>query len=220
MEIGKVQKMMNLNAKALKNIEDEIEKFESKVDFEFIPVISSQSSYTEHTPWSLSLIFILLFSTVLKVCFDNFFYNSWYDQTFFYLAAVALAIVLSRFLSRSDRIQRWLISKKERARQVHEKAQMIFFTRRFDEIKSRNALLVYISVMEHRIEIIPDPQVKMEGLNAMTSQSVAILRDAFKKKHYEQGFISLIQYLQSQLLEKFPRQNKGENVVSNKLIFY
>lgn len=210
---------MNLDQTQLKNIENEIEKFESQVDFEFIPVVAQQSCSTEHVPWVLSLVFILSFISILQVIFEYFFYNVWYDRTLSYVGVVILAIVLSRFLSQYGFVQRLFISEKERCRQVHEKAQSIFFMRRLSEVKSKNALLVFVSIMERRIEILPDPRVQMNGLNEMTNHAVNLLRTAFKEQNYEQGFTAVIQYIQGQLREKFPRQAPGENLVSNKLIW-
>lgn len=202
------------------NIENEIEKFESKVDFEFIPVISPQSSYIEHVPWMLTLIFILLFSVFAEIIAKIFFYDSWYDKSVSAICILVISIGLSRFLSRFDAVRRLFISQNEKYRQVQEQAEKIFFLQRLGEIKSNNALLVYISVMERRIVILPDPKIKMAGLNEMTTHSVNLLKAAFKNKKYEEGLITVIHYLQNHLEKDFPRHKKAENLVSNKLIWW
>lgn len=209
--------LKHLNAQ---KIEQEIEKFESQVDFEFIPVIAKRSSYVDHIPWALSLLLILVFITIGQLILNHFLYNAWYDQTFFYIAAIIISIILSRVLSRLEIVQRLFITEKERQRQVHEKAQMIFFNQRLSHIQSRNALLVFISIMERRIEIIPDPNIQLSNIGAMTQELLKLLQDEFKEQKYEQGFIEVIQYMQSQLKNEFPRKNSGENVVSNKLIWW
>lgn len=173
---------MKINKKDLEQIEKEIENFENQVDFELIPVIADQSSYTEHVPWILSLIFILLSVTALELGLDHFFYNSWYDQTLFYVCSIIISIGASNLLSRLQVIRRLFITEKERNRQVHEKAQMIFFKKRLGDIKSQNALLLYISEMEHRIEIIPDSQHTIEGLDEISKQAIGLLGSAFKKR--------------------------------------
>lgn len=211
--------MIKLSEISLKNIENEIEKFESQVDFEFIPVIAQKSSSTEHVPWILSLVFILFFIGILNIAFEHFLYDAWYDKTFFYLVAVALSIVLSRILSRFNFIQRQFISEHERQNQAHQRAQSVFFTQRLNEIKSQNALLVFVSIMERRIEILPDPRIKMTNVRQMTDHAVGLLKAAFKDQKYEQGFIEVIHYMQQQLHEKFPRTEPEENQVSNKLIW-
>lgn len=211
---------MKILSKELVQVEKEIESFEKQVDFELIPVIAEESSYTEHVSWILSLILILFSVTGLELGLDHFLYDSWYDHTLFYVCSIIISIGASRLLSRRQFIKRLFITEKERNRQVHEKAQVIFFKKRLGDIKSQNALLVYISEMEHRIEIIPDSQHTIEGLDKITQQAVELLTSAFKKRLYAEGLITVTQYLKEKLQTQFPRQGACENVVPNKLIHW
>jgi putative membrane protein len=201
-------------------IEAEIEKFESKVDFEFIPVITEQSSYTEHVGWGLSLILSILFISLIEVVFALFFHDSWSEKSIYFVLAVSLAIILTRFLSRMDAVKRLFISKAEKHRQVHEKAHLVFSTKRLQDIKSNNALLLFVSIMEKHIVLLPDPRIKVQNMKQIDDELLAILQKKFKQHEYENGIIQAIQCIQGHLQDKFPRQGAVENTVPNKLVWW
>jgi putative membrane protein len=168
----------------------------------------------------LSLILILVLYIASEVITKIFFHDSWHDKSIGVICVLIISVALSRFLSRFDFVKRLFISKYEKDRQVQEQAEKIFFLQRLGEIKSKNALLLYISVMEHRIVILPDPNIKMADIGKLTAHSVSLLKTAFKNKEYEEGLISMIHYLQTSLEKDFPRLEKAENLVSNKLIWW
>ena len=198
---------------------DAITDFESQVDFEFVPVITPRSSYTEHVQWILSLIFLLVFLG----CIDAVFYNSWGDKTYYYLAAPFVSVILGTLLDKSDLVDRFFISRKERQRQVLEKAQRIFFLNQLDRVKSRNSLLLFISVLEKQIVLLPDPHIEklsLEQTHALSQKALQILQQNFRSKNYEDGLIETIKMLKNELHAHFPRQANSENNVANKLIWW
>lgn len=198
-------------------IESAIADFEANVDFELVPVLCERSSYVEHITWFISLILVVLFIGLI----DYFLQNSWASRTVYYLVAVLLAVVLGHIIDKSDMIDRFFISKHERQRQVFEKAQRIFFLKRLNETKSHHALLLYVSIMERQIVILPDPLMKLEGLSILQEKLLAIVQTNFAKKKFEEGFLEAIQYLKMELAPRFPQTRKDhENQLSNKLIWW
>jgi len=208
---------MSLKKMNFEKIEKAIDEFESKVDFELVPVISERSSYVEHIAWIISLILLIVFIGLI----DFWFQDSWASRTWYYLLAPVVAIVLGHLLDKSDYIDRFFITKKERDRQVLEKAQRIFFLKRLDQTKSHHALLLYVSILERKIVILPDPKMKLENLDQLQTKLLQVVQIAFKLGKYEQGFLDAIQFLEQQLKAKFPQTNaQHENQFSNKLIWW
>ncbi len=198
-------------------IETAIADFENSVDFELVPVISERSSYIEHITWILSLVLTAVFISIL----DYYLQNSWSSRTVYYLAAVTIAVILGHYIDKSDIVDRFFISKRERQRQVLEKAQRIFFLKRLHETRSHHALLLYVSIMERQIVILPDPSMKLEGLTLLQEKLLKIVQTGFKSGQYEKGFLDAIQFLKTELALKFPQTNKDHtNLVSNKLIWW
>jgi uncharacterized membrane protein len=202
-----------------KKIAEAISDFESAVDFEFVPVICENSSYVEHIQWMISLILLLLFVGFI----DGVFYDSWGSKTYYYLAAPILAIILGTILDKSDIVDRFFISKPERIRQAFEKAQRIFFLQKLNEVKTNNSLLLFISVMERQIVLLPDPKIEKlssEQLRKLTESALQILQTNFKASKFEDGLIETIKMLKIELQEHFPRTSNSTNEVANKLIWW
>ena len=193
-----------------------IEHFERDIEFEFIPVIAEKSSYVEHIQWICSLFFLLLFEGTI----DYFFQDSYASKIPYYVAAPILGILLGTLLDKSDWIDRFFISKKERNRQVYEKAERIFYKKKLHESKTHNALLLYISVMERKIVLLPDPRSNIENIKQINEKLLALLQKAFKKNEYQQGLLEAIEQLRSELIHKHKKTSDTPNQFSNKLIWW
>ncbi len=198
-------------------IEKAIDDFEKHIDCELIPVITKQSSYVEHIPWIISLLLLIFFIGLI----DFFLQDSWESRTIYFLVAPILATVLGNLLDKSDLVDRFFVSKKERERQVMEKAQRIFFLKRSELQKSRQAILLFVSIMERRIVVFPDPAMNLAGVTELQNQLLKIIQDDFKKGLFEEGFLDAIQYLKTELATKFPPPaSQNQNQHSNKLIWW
>ncbi|MBC7464709.1 MAG: hypothetical protein H7256_01845 [Bdellovibrio sp.] len=208
---------MSIKKMDSKKIEQAIDQFESEVDFELVPVISNRSSYVEHIGWVISLLLLILSIGLI----DYYFQDSWANRTIYYVIAPIVSVILGQVLDKSDWVDRFFISKKERTRQVLEKAQRIFFLKRLDQTNSHHALLLYVSVMERKIVILPDPKMKLENLEELQTKILKTVQAAFKTGKYEDGFLNAIEFLRKELKPKFPQTNKNsENQFPNKLIWW
>ena len=214
---------MNLHRKIKKidsgRIENAIAEFEQKVDFEFIPVITKRSSYSEHVTWILSLLFLILFVGLVDYLFETKFHDSWMSKNPFYIATPFLAFLFGWILEKSDYVSRFFITKNERARQVHEKAELFFFRRRLHEIKSHNALLLFISIKERQIVLLPDPNMKFDSIKEINAELLKALQTSFKDSDYEEGIVKAIELLKKKLMPHFSKKQQTENIYPNKLIW-
>ncbi len=207
-------KLKNINST---RIEQAIADFEKEVDFELVPVIAEKSSYVEHIGWLISLVLILLFLATI----DLLFQDSWASKTAYYVAIPFVAILLGLFLGRSHRISRCFISPAERSRQVHEKAERIFFLKHLNELKKHNSIVIFISVMERKIVVLPDPRMKLPGLAEIQQKLINLIQAEFKKGEFEAGFLKAIAFLKKEMHNTFPQKDSlPVNQVSNKLIWW
>lgn len=202
-------------------IEKAIAEFESHVDFEFVPVIARKSSYVEHISWVLSLLFLLLFIGLIDFVFAYYMHDSFQSPMPYYIAAPFLAFLCGVLLDKSDAVDRFFISKKERVRQVQQAAELTFFHHRLHEVVSQNSLMLYISIMERQIVLIHDPKIKFTKMQQIDDEILRILQKAFKNKNYENGLLEAIEHLKMALKAEFPLKNGAntDNFVPNKLIW-
>lgn len=200
-------------------IEKAIQDFEAHIDFEFIPVVATKSSYVEHITWMLSLLFLVIFIGLIDWFYLLYFSDSWINKDYFYLLAPVLAYCCGLILDRSDYVDRFFISKAQRFKQVYEKAELLFYRKRLHELHSRNALMLYISVMERQIVLLPDPNMKFDQIKEINQEILHILQDSFKKSDFEQGLVAAIEHLKTKLLPHFSKTVDSNNNYPNKLIW-
>ena len=200
-------------------IEQAITDFEKELDFEFIPVIARKSSYVEHISWVISLLLLVLSIGLIDWIFAHYLHDSWLSKWPCYIAAPIVSFGLGLFLDKLDIVDRFFITKAERARQVQEKAELLFFRKRLHELKSKNALLLYISVMERQIVLFHDPSMKFEKIQQIEEQLLAVLQTSFKQSQYEEGLLAAIKLLKTSLQPHFAKTNASENLIANKLIW-
>lgn len=209
----------NFNSERL---EQEIESFENAVDFEFVPMVAEKSSYTGHV-FLITFFFTYILGYALFEVAVYFLRDHIQDMYSFQMIGLPviflLVAFLSRFLSQFLSIQRFFISSAERSRQVHEKAQLMFFKRRLHEIPSHNALLVYISMMEKMIVVLPDERSEIPQIQKLSDESLKTLQQHFKNHKFEEGLVAVVNYLKAELQKTNPRTEAETNQFCNKVIW-
>jgi len=152
--------------------------------------------------------------------FLTYLQDSWASKTPFYIAAPFVAFLFGVLLDKSDWVDRFFITKAERIRQTQEKAELVFHRQRLHELKSQNALLLYISIMERRIVVFHDPRLDSEPMKRLDEELVALLSVHFKNNDFEAGLLMAIAHLKTALAPQFPKKQADvENLVPNKLIW-
>jgi uncharacterized membrane protein len=209
-------KKLNIRSEVVERM---IEDFESELDFELIPVIAKKSSYVEHISWVISLVFLLVFLAAIEWYFAVHLSDSWTARWPIYIALPFVSFAFGVALDKSDLIDRFFISKRERSRQADEKAELFFYRRRLHEIKSKNALLLYISLMERHIVLFHDPRIQFDQIEKIEQEMLSILQQSFKNGHFEKGLVDAIRHLKTALLPHFKREKLLENSFPNKLIW-
>lgn len=204
-------------------IEAAIADFEQAVDFELVPVIAKSSTPTLHVPFVISsLLMIFVFFG-----FEAYYLAQWHDweaSTIIHWLATLFAITLAVgfLLGRSDSVRRMLTPKKFRHQFAQLEAEQVFLKKRLFETKAHQGLLLFISLMEHRIVILPDFRNQFSGAQKLSEEVLKILQDDFRAGSYEKGLLEAIAHLKEVLAPQFPKNadlNHG-NQLPNKLIWW
>jgi uncharacterized membrane protein len=114
----------------------------------------------------------------------------------------------------------WFILPGEKRREVKEKASEIFYSYGLSNTQNRIGILLFISKLERKIELLVD-QAILEKLGQKTlDQIVQNISGNFKKSEYEKGLVEALDYLEKELTQAFPHglQEKNLNEISNKII--
>lgn len=219
MRFKKIQKKINTP-----KIEAAIADFESHLNFEFVPVIANKSSYVEHIGRIISLLLLILFIALIDFIFHYQLHDSWLSPVPFYFMSPIVSYFLGSVIDKSDMVDRFFISKKERIKQVQEQAELFFYKNQLHEVESHNVLLLYISIMERQIVLFHDRRISFDKMHALDEQLLLVLQESFQNNDFEQGLLRCIQTLKTNLeshthFHRPPDDNKLENFVPNKLLW-
>lgn len=202
-------------------IESAIADFEQEVDFELVPVIAKSSTPTLHVPFAISalLMFFVFFG------FEAYYLAQWHDweaSTIIHALATlfAVTLVVGFIFSRFDVVRRLLTPSKYRHQFAQLEAEQVFLKKRLFETKAHQGLLLFISLMEHRIVILPDMRSNFTESKKISEEVLKILQDDFKAGSYEKGLLEAIAHLKKTLAPTFPKKSSDGNQLPNKLIFW
>ena len=161
---------------ALTNCIREIEK---RTDAELVLVVRARS----HSYAAADYLFgaLLAFAGLNFLLFSPFSFHE-----FWVPIDVALLFVLGAFVSaRSNAIRRWLTRKSVRDKSVRTGAAAMFYEAGIANTKAEMGVLVYLSLLERRLELIADRGILKAVPPLEWNQTLFELHEAGKQPHPE-----------------------------------
>jgi len=135
---------------ACEALAQQVREIESNTDAEIVIVVRARSGPYRHADYLFGAL--LAFAGLLFVLLSPFDF-----QTYWVPIDVALFFVLGAFgSSRSNLIRRLLTTKKFRARAARTGAAAMFYEAGIANTHAENGLLIYLSLLEQRLEVIAD----------------------------------------------------------------
>lgn len=203
-----------LSQNEAKKIEEIIAKCEMETDAEFVPVIVKQSDLYPAAHFRLALFLGLLIPIGL-------YYLPWtfYDPIW-YLYAQVPALIAGYFLAYNKKLKRFFSTRFELTEEVRQRAQEYFLTNGLTSTTKRSAVLIFISLLEKRIEIIADMNV-IKALSTgeqktLFKEKIKIFQKSVKDKSLDLALEELILGLTQSLKAHFPK-TVGDGELSNQL---
>ncbi|HVS83371.1 MAG TPA: hypothetical protein VHE60_16705 [Pyrinomonadaceae bacterium] len=135
---------------ACEALAQQVREIESNTDAEIVIVVRARSGPYRHADYLFGAL--LAFAGLLFVLLSPFDFH-----TYWVPLDVALLFVLGAFVSsRSNLIRRLLTTKKFRANAARTGAAAMFYEAGIANTHEENGLLIYLSLLERRLEIIAD----------------------------------------------------------------
>lgn len=204
-------------------IEAAIADFEKAVNFELVPVIAQSSTPTLHVPFVISSILMIF----VFFGFEAYYVAQWHDweaSMIIHVLAILFSVTLAIgfILGRFHVVRRLMTPAKYRHQFAQLEAEQVFLKKRLFETKAHQGLLLFVSLMEHRIIVLPDFRSQFEGSQKLSEEVLKILQNDFKSGSYETGLLHAIEHLKQTLAPKFPKDPKSNdgNQLPNKLILW
>lgn len=188
----------------LKRIKKAVGTAETKTSGEIVPFIIASSERYEVAIWrgAVFAVVLALFIVALLIQFYEGWGFSWlftsWGVVVFTGAAGLIGATLAAFI---PALKRQLVGADLLDRMVHRRAMLAFVEEEVFKTRDRTGILLYISLFEHRVEVVGD-----EGINAQVSADewtdvVAHIIKGIKEKRATDALIEAIG-LCGDLLEK------------------
>lgn len=190
-----------------------IEGVENKTSGELVAIIAESSDDYLYIP--------LLWASLIALSLPGawFLLNyGWSEFSQRLYEIQVLVFSLLALLFQWSPIKRWLIPgaiKRDRAAKL---ARQEFLTLRLHSTQNRAAILIFVSVAEHYVEILADQGIDEKVPQGTWDEIVQEFIHHVKQKRFAQGYQTAINRCGSILIQHFPQGEGEENKLPNHLI--
>ncbi|RYY23602.1 MAG: hypothetical protein EOP62_19640 [Sphingomonadales bacterium] len=140
----------------------------------------------------------------------------WYLTVGLVLATATFLAV--RFLLAIDGLRMMLTPGATKTRRVKRKALQLFRTSAEKRTKAATGVLLYLSLAEHRAEIIADESIHSRVTPDVWGAAMAALLVKVKAGHPGEGMAAAVEQIGIVLAEHFPRSEGDTNELPDRLI--
>jgi putative membrane protein len=137
------------------------------------------------------------------------------------LALMVLEIVLfliGRFLFAVPAIRRRLIPAATASRRVRRRATLLFRLATEHRTRARTGVLLYLSLAEHRAEIVADRSIDELVSPDVWGGAMAALLEAVRDGRPADGMVAAVEHMGAVLAAHFPRSADDTNELPDRLI--
>jgi putative membrane protein len=185
-------------------IQQAVSEAESKTSGEIVPYIVAQSSRHDDTLWRTASLAAVCSMALVVIVFQ--FYEGWglgwlytgWGTISVALIAGTLAALLTQYV---PAVKRGLTPGSLLALRVHARAMRAFVEEEVFNTKDRTGILLFVSMLEHRIEVIGDRGINQKVTPDDWIAVVERIQCGIKQNDLAEGMIEAIQMC-GKLLER------------------
>lgn len=184
---------------------------ESKTSGEIVPMlVTSSARYTE-----VELLGLIagLFAGMLA----EFFWGDPWGSHYFNLWPV-LGALAGFLICRASTVKRLLSSQQRIADAVHVLALASFTEQGLHYTKDHTGILLFVSLLEHRVEMLADRGINEKVEPGTWDEVVAMIKTGLRSGTACDSFCKAIERCGAILATHFPRQPDDKDELSNRLI--
>lgn len=196
----------------LEDIRKSVAAAEAATSGEIVPLITPASSsyFWVHPLLAFKGLLVAVVFVELLVLIQG-----WPVSALELVSAQALGALLGFALSFVPSVKRWSIGSVRMAERVHEKAMATFLAEGLTETKDRDGVLIYVSLLEHQVEILADRGIHAKVPKEFWKTICDELSLALKAGDDVAGMKRAIAAVGEKLKENFPRQPGDVNELSD-----
>jgi putative membrane protein len=202
--------VMYLNENEKQKISQEIENLEKQSSAELVAVMTKKSSSYKFETIALSL-FITTIISLITLVFENNSIKLFEIQT--------LSFIFFYFIfDKSNKALLSLLPKSYKYEKTSIYANKQFANLGLQKIKTKQAIMFFVSLDEKYVEIITDSVIKGKIDDSYWQNIVDEFIKDVKNNNISNGYIKAIKQCNEILIKNFPIQENDENELSNEVI--
>lgn len=165
-----------LSEESLDAIETAVADAEQATSCEYIVVLAPSSDRYDARVFKVGgLTTLLAFAVIYSL--NQWLYGSPHAM-WLLLEALAVGVVVTVALARMDTLRRLVVPHRMRSERVDTAAGATFFGENVSLTKDRNAVLLYVSVFEGEVRLLPDVGIQQKAHDAKLNEIRARLANA------------------------------------------
>ena len=178
----------------LESIREAVAQAETRTSGEIVPYVVRQSGDYPAATWrGASLVAVVSGIVTLAAAW---LYQGW-ENTWLYSAwAVALAMsgggVLGALLAMLEPVRRALAGPAQIDEQVHRRAAVAFVEEEVFDTRDRTGILLFVSLFEHRIEVVGDAGISAKVEPAEWVEVVDLVRAGIRRQSLADGIVQAV----------------------------
>lgn len=198
----------------LGKIESAIAEAEKKTSGELVALVVGASGQYKWIHWAWAFIGWLVASLVLWILDLS---GSWSLPLLEVLEVQVVGALLGTLLSLWQPVRRLTLPRKTAATRVHRECLANFVASGIQETRDRTGVLIYISELEHRVEILADKGIHGICGTGYWEEQVARIVTGLKEKKGCDAIVQAIGQIGDKLAENFPPRADDTNEVDNEV---
>jgi putative membrane protein len=199
-----------LSDKARSKVRDGIVALEATSGAEVVATVCARSGHYRHADYLVGALFALL-----ALLFYLFYPEPLFDDVAVVLVVASFAVGAVLCASVSA-VRRLFLSRKLMNEEVRKAARAKFVEQGIGRTTGRTGILVYVSLFERRVEVVPDIGIPVQQLGKRWEDAVALL-DTSAKKGVE-AFLAALAATGPMLTEAVPRAADDVNELPDDVV--
>lgn len=206
---NKIDKILSATDK--NEIEAAVKLAEKNTNGEIVPIVAEHSDEYPGARWTLAFTFSLL---ITIPC--SFIFRAW--PLYEYVAVQLAALLLGFGVANISWLLRYFIPAAVAKEEVSQRAYALFLQHNVHRTPERNGIILYVSLLERRAEIIGDIGIHQKVGEDFWRQIISTLVADVPRRGLKTALTQAIDSCGQTLSTHFPKTASGQDDLPNKLI--